>query len=102
GGVVLVGQLSPSPTPTTSPSLISSEPPSVDPSTPEGAVRAFFAALKEARRTDDPRLIRPFVTGEQSSAYLSVLGFLLGQKGINKASVLTVQNVENFSVQTTG
>ena len=73
-----------------------------DPSTPEGVVRAFFAALKEARRTDDPALIRPFVTGEQSSAYLSVQGFLLGQKAVKKASVLTVQQLENISVQTTG
>lgn len=102
GGVLLIGQLGPSPTPSTSPSPSRSASPSADPSTPEGSVSAFFAALKEARRTDDPALIRPYVTGEQSSAYLSVQGFLLGQKGVNKASVLTVQSVENISVQTTG
>jgi hypothetical protein len=100
GGVLLLGQLGPSPTPSTS--LPPSASPSADPSTPEGAVRAFFGALKEARRTDDPALIRPYVTGEQSSAYLSVQGFLLGQKAVKKASVLTVQQVENLTVQTTG
>ena len=42
------------------------------------------------------------MTGEQSSAYLSVQGFLLGQKAVKKASVLTVQQLENISVQTTG
>ncbi|MEP6639720.1 MAG: hypothetical protein ABJC39_10265 [Chloroflexota bacterium] len=47
-------------------------------------------------------MIRPYVTGEQSSAYLSVQGFLLGQKAVKKASVLTVQQLENISVQTTG
>ena len=54
GGILLLGQLGPSPAPSTSlpPSVMAS--PSADPSTPEGAVRAFFAALKEARRTDDP------------------------------------------------
>ena len=102
GGVLLVGWLGPSPSPSTSlpPSATAST--SADPSTPEGAVGAFFAALKEARRTDDPALIRPYVTGEQSSAYLSVQGFLLGQKAVNKASVLTVQQIDNVSVQETG
>jgi hypothetical protein len=101
-GVLVLGRISP--TPTQSPSLPPSTEasPSIDPSTPEGAIRAFFAALKEARRTDDPALIRPYVTGEQSSAYLPVQGFLLGQKAVKKASVLTVQQVENITVQTTG
>ena len=102
GGVLLVGRLTPTPTPTTLPTSSATASPSADPSTPEGVVRAFFAALKEARRTDDPALIRPFVTGEQSSAYLSVQGFLLGQKAVKKASVLTVQQLENISVNTTG
>ena len=102
GGVLVLGRLGPSPTPTTSPSPSPSTAPSADPSTPEGAVVAFFGALKEARRTDDPALIRPYVTGEQSSAYLSVQGFLLGQRGVNKASVLTVQTVANISVQAAG
>jgi hypothetical protein len=102
GGVLVLGQLGPKPTPTTSVRPSATASPSADPSTPEGAVRGFFAALKEARRTDDPALIRPYVTGEQSSAYLSVQGFLLGQKGVNKASVLTVQQVENVRVDTSG
>ena len=102
GGVLLVGQLGPTPTPTISSPPSATASPSADTSSPEGAVRTFFAALKEARRTDDPALIRPYVTGEQSSAYLSVQGFLLGQKAVKKASVLTVQQVDNISVQTTG
>jgi len=102
GGVLLLGQLGPTPTPSTSAPPSASATPSADPSTPEGAVRAFFAALKEARRTDDPALIRPYVTSEQSSAYLSVQGFLLGQKAVNKASVLTVQTVEDVDVETSG
>ena len=102
GGVLLVGRLTPTPTPTILPTSSATASPSTDPSTPEGVVRAFFAALKEARRTDDPALIRPFVTGEQSSAYLSVQGFLLGQKAVKKASVLTVQQLENITVETTG
>jgi uncharacterized membrane protein len=102
GGVLLIGRLTPTPTPTTSPTSTASTSPSADPSTPEGAVRAFFAAYKDARRTDDPALIRAHVTGEQSSAYLSIQGFLLGQKAAKKASVLTVQQLENISVQSTG
>ena len=102
GGVLLLAQLAPSPTPSTSLPPSASATSSTDPTTPEGAVRAFFAALKEARRTDDPALIRPFVTSEQSSAYLSVQGFLLGQKAVKKASVLTVQTVENIRVQEAG
>ena len=104
GGVLLVGRLTPTPTPTPTilPTSSVTALPSADASTPEGVVRAFFAALKEARRTDDPALIRPFVTGEQSSAYLSVQGFLLGQKAVKKASVLTVQQLENINVQSTG
>jgi hypothetical protein len=76
--------------------------PSLGLSTPEGAVRAFFGAFAKARRTDDPALIRPYVTGEQSSAYLSVQGFLLGQKAAKKASVLTIQQLDNIVVETTG
>lgn len=102
GGVLLLGRLGPSPMPSISPPPSTTASHSADPSTPEGAVHAFFAALKEARRTDDPALIRPYVTGEQSSAYLSVQGFLLGQKAVKKASVLTVQEVENVRVEATG
>jgi hypothetical protein len=106
-GVLVVARLAspetatPSLTGTPSQPATTTSPPSADPSTPEGAVHAFFAALKEARRTDDPALLRPHVTSDQSSAYLSVEGFLLGQKAVNKASVLTVQVVEDISVDTT-
>ena len=65
--------------------------------TPEGAVRAFFAAYTTARRTDDPTVVTPFVTGTDSSAYLSVAGFLGGQRAANKASVVTVQRLDNLS-----
>ena len=76
---------------------------STDPmSTPEGAVRAFFEAFAEARRTDDPALVEPIVTSKQSSAYLSVAGFLGGQKDKGKGSVLTVQRLENLSRQAIG
>jgi hypothetical protein len=104
GGVLVAGRLGSSPTPTASSSLASSAstPPSAEASTPEGAVRAFFAAFRDARRTDDPTLVRPYVTSEQSPAFLSVQGFLLGQKAETKASVLTIQKLENISVQTTG
>jgi hypothetical protein len=104
GGVLLVGRLTPTPTPTPTavPTASSTATAAADPSTPEGAVRAFFAAYKEARRTDDPALIRAYVTGEQSSAYLSVQGFLLGQKAAKKASVLTVQQLESINVQSAG
>lgn len=102
GGVLLAGRLAPSPTPSTSPPPSPTGSPSADPTTPEGAVYAFLAAFKEARRTDDPALVRPYVTSEQSSAYLSVQGFLLGQRDLNKASVLTVQLVENLSVEVAG
>lgn len=86
-----------SPAPTTSPSA------SVDPaSTPEGAVRAFFDAYAQARRTDDSSLIKPFVTSTDSSAYRSAAGFLQGQKEVGKASVTTVLRLENVQVEQTG
>ena len=58
-------QASPSPTPTPAPTA-------TDPlSTPEGAVRAFFAAFAAARRTDDPAGSRaPSSPATESSAYL--------------------------------
>ena len=102
GGILLVGRLG---VPAEAPSPSSSGPSAAptDPSaTPEGAVRAFFGAFAAARRSDDPSLVSPYVTSEQSSAYLSVQGFLLGQKAANKASVLTVQRIDNVSVQLSG
>jgi hypothetical protein len=66
---------------------------------PESAVRAFFTAFAEARKIDDPTLVLPFVTSDQADAYLSVSGFLGGQREAGKASVLTVQELNNPNVQ---
>lgn len=101
GAVIVVPRLVPStPTPTSSPALPAS--PSADPSTPEGAVRAFFSAFSRARRTDDPTLVLPFVTGATSDAYRSVRGFLDGQRAVGKASILTIQRLDNLVVESAG
>jgi hypothetical protein len=97
--VLLAGGGGPLATPTPSTSASASMDPT---STPEGAVRAFFAAYSQARRTDDPSLVEPFVTSKESSAYLSVSGFLLGQKEVKKASVTTVERIENVRVEQSG
>lgn len=102
GGVLLVGRLGSSPGPTASSPASPSAPASIDTSTPEGAVRAFFEAFARARRTDDPSLVLALTTGEESSAYRSVEAFLLGQKEVGKASINTVLEFENFSVTTEG
>jgi hypothetical protein len=67
-------------------------------STPEAAVRAFYEALAEARRTDDPSIVEPFVNGIDSSAYLTASSFLLGQKELGKASVITLNEITNFEI----
>lgn len=100
GGVLLIGRLTPTPTPTTLPTSSATASPSTGLSTPEGAVRAFFEAYAQARRTDDPWPILPLTTGAASSAYRSVEAFLLGQKEVGKASITTVLQLENFSVTT--
>lgn len=102
GAVLLLGQFGPTPTPTTSLPPSSTASPSADPSTPEGAVRGFFEAYASARRTDDPALVLPLTTGEESSAFRSVEAFLLGQKEVGKASITTVLELENFSTSTEG
>lgn len=101
GAVIVIPRLVPSdPTPTSSSTLLAS--PIVDPSTPEGAVRAFFEAYVEARRTDDPTVILPFVTSEASSAYRSVEGFLAGQQSVGKASITTILDITNVRVDSVG
>ncbi len=90
---------SPSPSPTASRPTDAS--PSPDDS-PEAAVRAFFEAFAEARETDDPTLIEPFVNGTDSSAYQTAAGFLLGQQEVGKASVVTVNELSNFDVSSNG
>jgi len=102
GGVLLAGRLVPTPSPTSPASSSPSAPASVDPSTPEGAVRAFFDAYSDARRTDDPSLVLPLTTGEESSAFRSAEAFLLGQKEVGKASITTVLEIENVSTSIDG
>lgn len=102
GGVLLVGQLGPSPTPTPLASPTATASPSADSSTPEGATRAFFDAFAQARRTDDASIVAPFVTGTESSAYRTVDAFLRGQREVGKASITTVLRLENLSTTTNG
>ena len=101
GAVLLASRIWPAPTPSIQPSSASPSA-TVDPSTPEGAVRAFFAAYSQARQTDDPALVRPFVTSDTSDAYRSVKGFLDGQREVGKASITTVERIESITVQVDG
>jgi hypothetical protein len=71
-------------------------------STPEGATRAFFTAFNRGWRTDDPTVVGPYVTGTNSSAYLSVSGFLAGEKAENRAAVITTQKLDNLQTTITG
>jgi hypothetical protein len=102
-GILLVGNapgvLNGSPTP----SALSSTGPSESPGdTPESAVRAFFEAFAEARETDDPALIEPYVNGTDSSAYQTAAAFLEGQEAVGKASITTVQELTDFRVTVNG
>ena len=101
--ILLLGQaptvIDGSPTPSASQPTDASPPPD---DTPEAAVRAFFEAFAEARETDDPALIEPFVNGTESSAYQTAAGFLLGQQEVGKASVTTVQELSDFDVEVDG
>lgn len=95
--VLLTGGGTPTPTATPSPPATATA--STDPgATPEGAVRAFFDAFARSRRSDDPTLVKRFVTSDASDAYLSVAAFLQGQRDKGKASVLTVQRLDNLAV----
>lgn len=102
GGVLLIGRLGPSPAPSTPPPPSMTASPSADASTPEGATRAFFEAYAQARQSDDPSLVEPYVTSRTSSAYLSAAAFLRGQKESGKASVTTVLRIENVNVEQSG
>ena len=62
-------------------------------------MRAFFEAFAEARETDDPALIEPFVNGTDSSAYQTAAGFLMGQREVGRASFVTVNELSNFDVR---
>lgn len=107
GMILLVGQLgtpgapaapSSSISASTTPAATSAGPAS----TPEAAVRAFFAAYADARRTGDPAPVANLVTGPESSAFLSVSGFLEGQKVAEKASIVTVQDFANVTSSVDG
>jgi hypothetical protein len=97
--VALLGNRVPVPSsgPTSSPSASNTDDPTAD---PESVVRAFFEAFGRARRTDDATLVLPFVTSDRADAYLSVSAFLDGQREVGKASVLTVQELSNMTVET--
>jgi len=96
GGILLVGGIG-VPTATPTPSASTPVASATDPlTTPEGAVRGFFSAFAASRRTDDPAAVVPFVTGTGSPAYLSISGFLQGQKAVKKASVVTEQRLDDL------
>lgn len=101
GAVIVMPRLVPA-TPTPSPSSSVPASPSPHPSTADGAVRAFFSAFSRARKTNDATLVLAFVTGESSDAYRSVKGFLDGQREVGKASVITVEQIENLRSEETG
>jgi hypothetical protein len=85
-------------TPTATPAPTPTDPRS----TPEGATRAFFAAFSKARKTNDPSLVEPYVTSKDSGAYLTASGFLGGAQGVNRASIVTVDRLDNMTSQVTG
>jgi hypothetical protein len=69
---------------------------------PEGATRAFFAAFAKAWKTDDPSLVEPYVTSKESSAYLTVAGYLGGAQGVGRASIITVDSLDNMTSRIAG
>jgi hypothetical protein len=71
-------------------------------STPEGATRAFYAAFAKAWKTDDPSLVEPYVTSKESSAYLTVAGYLGGAQGVNRASIITIERLDNMTSRVVG
>ena len=91
-------------TPTRTPSATATPAPTpTDPrSTPEGATRAFFAAFAKAWKTDDPSLVEPYVTSKESSAYLTVAGYLGGAQGVGRASIITIDNLDNMTSRVAG
>ena len=59
----------------------------------------MIAAFARARPINDPSLVLPFVTTESSPAYLSVRGFLEGQKGLGQGAVITEQRFDDVVVE---
>ena len=105
-GLGSLGSSATSAAPTPSPMLTPTATPAPTPtdprSTPEGATRAFFAAFAKALKTNDPSLVEPYVTSKESSAYLTAAGFLGGAQGVNRASVVTVDRLDNMTSQISG
>lgn len=105
-GLGSLGSSATSAAPTPSPLLTPTATPAPTPtdlrSTPEGATRAFFAAFSKARKTNDPSLVEPYVTSKNSGAYLTVAGYLGGAQGVNRASVVTVDRLDNVTSRVSG
>jgi hypothetical protein len=105
-GLGSLGSTATSAAPTPSASLTPTATPAPTPtdprSTPEGATRAFFHAYSEARKTDDPSLVEPYVTSKDSGAYQSVAAFLGGELAVNRASVVTVERLDNVTSSVAG
>jgi hypothetical protein len=105
-GLGSLGSSATSAAPTLSPSLTPTATPAATPtdprSTPEGATRAFFVAFSKARKTNDPALVEPYVTSKDSGAYLTVAGYLGGAQGVNRASVVTVDRLDNVTSSVSG
>ncbi len=92
----------PTPSPMLTPTATAAPTPTDPRSTPDGATRAFFAAFSQARKTNDPSLVEPYVTSKDSGAYLTASGFLGGAQGVNRASIVTVDRLDNMTSQVTG
>ena len=105
-GLGSLGSSATSAAPTSSPMLTPTATPAPTPtdprSTPEGATRAFFAAFAKAWKTDDPSLVEPYVTSKESSAYLTVAGYLGGAQGVGRASIITIDSLDNMTSRVAG
>jgi hypothetical protein len=105
-GLGSLGSSATSAAPTPSPMLTPTATPAPTPtdprSTPEGTTQAFFAAFSKARKTNDPSLVEPYVTSKNSGAYLTVAGYLGGAQGVNRASVVTVDRLDNVTSSVSG
>jgi hypothetical protein len=92
----------PTPSPMLTPTATTAPTPTDPRSTPEGATRAFFAAYAKAWKTDDPSLVEPYVTSKESSAYLTVAGYLGGAQGVGHASIITIDSLDNMTSRIAG
>ena len=67
-----------------------------------GSDASLLCAFSKARKTNDPSLVEPYVTSKESSAYLTAAGFLGGAQGVNRASIVTVDRLDNMTSQVSG